>query len=202
MPMKLLSVITLLAISTNIIAINDGSSNGPSSDDASSNVGSVIVNVANVGDVALMTFGHWKTQTDSQASPTVKMTSQSSNDPLSFSLTFIPSEREQPMGENEQKKTVRQIAAKYVDSSIEQRVILKRLRTPIGTAILANFNEKKFEFSSPPPGELPSITIGLIAHEKMMVSVTILTNGPDSEAHDDALAVLNSILVIDKSLAQ
>lgn len=154
-------------------------------------VGSVLITVPGVGEVSIMTFKHWVVQVEEEGpAPTLRIKSDS----MSIQLTFIPRPVAGVLNEHEQKANVRRMGERYVGSSIEQAVHLKRLRTTIGTAILANFNEQKYENEPVPRGQYSSITIGQIDHRLMSVAVTILTNGPDTKDHDDALLVLDSIV--------
>jgi hypothetical protein len=174
------------------------SENHSSSGSPNSNVDSIIVTVPGVGEVAMMKFSNWDIQTrkaDGDNPPTVKMVSQP--DAMNLSLTFIPNRVPRILSEDEQASAVRKIGEHFVSGSIEKRVSLRRLSTPIGNAVLANFNERKYQNSPVPKGEYSSITTGLVTHELMTVAVTILTNGPNTMAHDDALAVIGSLLLID-----
>jgi hypothetical protein len=157
----------------------------------SGEVGSVVLDVPGIGNVGVMTFNDWKVQVREGApASTIKMNGWV----MSIQLTFIP--RSSVMDEEAQKDNVRKMGERYVSTSVEQGVQLRRLGTGIGPAILANFNERKHQGGEVPVGEYSSITIGQINHELMTVAVTILTNGPDTVQHDNALLVLESILLL------
>jgi len=159
--------------------------------EATGQVGSVLITVPGVGEVSIMTFKHWVVQVEEEGpGPTLNIKSDS----MKIQLTFIPHSVAAVLNEEELKADVRRMGEQYVGTSIEQAVYLKRLRTTLGTAILANFNEQKYENAPVPRGQYSSITIGQIDHRLMSVAVTILTNGPDTRAHDDALLVLDSIV--------
>ena len=141
--------------------------------------------------MGVMTFTDWKVQVREGApASTIKMNGWV----MSIQLTFIP--RSSVMDEEAQKDNVRKMGERYVSTSVEQGVQLRRLGTGIGPAILANFNERRYQSGEVPVGEYSSITIGQINHELMTVAVTILTNGPDTVQHDNALLVLESILLL------
>lgn len=151
-------------------------------------VDSVVLDIPGIGNVSVMTFSDWKVRVREGApASTIRMNGWA----MSIQLTFVP--RPGAMDEEAQKDSVRKMGAQYVPTSVEQAVLLRRLGTGVGPAILANFNERKYQRQEVPVGEYSSITIGQISHELMTVAVTVLTNGPDTVQHDNALLVLESI---------
>jgi hypothetical protein len=158
----------------------------------SGQVGSVVLGVPGIGDVGMMKFNDWKVQVrEGTPASTVKMNGWG----ISIQLTFIPIPG--AMDVEAQKDNVRELAERYVSTSVEQAVQLRRLGTGVGPAILANFNERKYQGAEVPIGEYSSITVGQINHEFMTVAVTVLTNGPGTEQHDNALLVLESIVLLE-----
>ena len=130
------------------------SENHSSSGSPNSNVDSILVSVPGVGEVAMMKFSNWNIhirKADGDNPPTVKMVSQP--DAMNLSLTFIPNRVPRILSEDEQASAVRKIGEHFVSDSIEKRVSLRRLPTPIGNAVLANFNEQKYQNSPVPKGE-------------------------------------------------
>jgi len=161
-------------------------------DSRTGQVGSVVLGVPGIGDVGMMTFNGWKVQVrEGTPASTVRMNGWG----ISLQLTFIP--RPGAMDEEAQKDNVRELGERYVSTSVEQAVQLRRLGTGVGPAILANFNERKYQGREVPVGEYSSITVGQINHELMTVAVTVLTNGPGTEQHDNALLVLESIVLLE-----
>ena len=77
----------------------------------------------------------------SGTAPTIRLQNKKINQPMSITLTFLPNKSSQALSEQQQIETVKNIATQYVDSSIEQKTSLRRLITPIGDALLANFND-------------------------------------------------------------
>ncbi len=124
------------------------------------------------------------------------MRSKPGEDPLSLTLTFLPNASGRTPSVKETAQNVRQISAPYIESSVEQEVILKRLDTMIGPAVLANFNERKYQNAPVPLGEYSSITVGQVIHPRVGVAVTLLTNGVDSKAHTEALDILSSFAIV------
>lgn len=142
-------------------------------------VGTVLITVPGVGEVSIMTFKHWVAQVEEdEPGPTLNIKSDS----MKIRLTFIPHSVAAELNEEELKADVRLMGERYVGSSVEQAIHLKRLRTTLGTAILANFNQQKYENAPLPREQYSSITIGQIDHRLMSVVVTILTNGSNTRA--------------------
>lgn len=164
--------------------------------DTPSTVSSTLVKLPAVGQIGVMTYGSWQVSQTSGTAPTIRLQNKKINQPMSITLTFLPNKSSQALSEQQQIETVKNIATQYVDSSIEQKTSLRRLITPIGDALLANFNDAKFQNSPAPQGQYSSVTTGLISHKEFSVSITILTNGVKTSAHADALDVLASLLLI------
>lgn len=163
----------------------------PAGELAPGEVGSVVISVPGVGNVGIMVSSDWKVlKREEPPVSTVKVSGWA----MIIQLTFLP--RPGSMDEEAHKESVRQMGERYLSSSVEPAVQLRRLATGVGPAILANFNERKYQVEEVPAGEYSSITIGQINHERMTVAVTILTNGSDTVQHDNALLVLESILLI------
>lgn len=164
--------------------------------DGPSTVGATLIAVPDVGNVGVMTFASWQVDQTSGAVPTIRIRNAKLNDPMSIALTFLPNESGGTLTQAQQIETVKNVANRYVAKSIEQKTSLRQLNTPMGNALLANFNEAKYQNSPAPQGEYSSVTTGLISHSKLSVSITILTNGVDKNAHGDALDVLASLVFI------
>jgi hypothetical protein len=164
--------------------------------DAHRNVGTTNVTIPTIGQVGVMMYTAWQLNQISGTAPTIRLTNKNNNDPMSITLTFLPNKSSDALTEKQQIETVKTIAAQYVASSIEQKTSLRRLKTAIGDALLANFNDAKYQNSPTPKGEYSSVTIGLISHKKFSVSITILTNGIETNGHNDALDVLASLLLV------
>ena len=159
------------------------------------NVRAVLVTLPGIGEVSAMSFAHWKTEVSRDGpAQTVRMRSRGV---LSILLTYIPKAEPGKLSDEDHKALATQIGEPYAAASVEKSVRLRRMRTPIGDALLSNFNEARYQRTQPPPGEYSSITVGQIDHERFSVAVTILTQGPDTPAHDDALEVLASLLLIE-----
>ena len=160
----------------------------PGADPAQDEVGLVAVNVPGIGSVGVMASSHWMVQvSEGTPSSTLSLIDLAMN----IQLTFVP--RSTPRDEQGQKRSVRAMGEQYLPTSVEETVHMKRLRTGIGMAILANFNDRTIKSSEIPAGEYSSTTIGQIDHEHMTVHVRVLTNGSDTPEHDNALLVLESI---------
>ena len=185
---RLTTALLLLGISATSLALeNQGSQHGSAM--------AAVVTVPSGGDVAVTAFRDWDVQVASGQAPTMKLTN---GNRMNIQLTFIPRRKPRTPSEEDQKSSVRQNAQRYVTGSVEQETILKRLPTPMGTAILTNFNNLRYQSQPPPVGEFSSITLGQVDHELMSIAVTILTQGPETPEHDDALEVLASLLMVRK----
>ncbi len=163
---------------------------------ALNNVETHTIAVAGVGEILLTVFSPWDfsvIQTSPETAPTASMVSKTNDEALSLQMTFLQNASGLAPSDRGVIDTVRQIGERYVAGSIEQNVSIRKLRTRIGNAFLANFSDQKYLNTAAPTGEYSSITVGLVAHPQFAVSVTILSNGMDSSAHNEALAVISSI---------
>lgn len=159
----------------------------------------VYVSVPGIGDAVLFSYKWWDTkiiQPSPDLPPTVKMTSKAGEEPLSFSLTFIPNKTGKSITEDESADTVYRMASRYAPSSIEKKVQLRKLDTTIGPGIYASFNEEKYRNSKPPAGQYSSITVGQATHSKIVVGFTVLTNGSKSKALEEAFNIIGSFKIV------
>lgn len=159
------------------------------------------VKIPGVGEGALLSFKWWDSriiQPRPDLPPTVKMTSKSGEEPISFSISFIPNKSGNKISLEESADTVFQMASRYVTGSVEKKVNLTKLDTSIGPAVYASFTEEKYLNAPIPKGEYSSITVGQAAHSKIVVGFTILTNGTDSKVLIDALNIIGSFQIYGK----
>lgn len=163
------------------------------------NLTPVYVQIPGVGDGVMFSYKWWDTtviQPNPDMPPTVKMTAKAGEEPISFSLTFIPNKLGKAISLEESADTVYTIGSRYAASSVEQEVQLETLDTTIGTAVYASFNEARYQKVEVPAGEYSSITVGQAAHSKIVVGFTILTNGSDSKALTEALNIIGSFQIV------
>ncbi len=165
------------------------------------NLNPVYVEIPGVGTAVLFSYKWWSSrviQADSAAPPTVKMIAKNGEEPLSLSITFLPNRMGRKIPLEESVDTVHRMASRYVEGSVEREVIVHKLDTSIGPAVLASFNDAKYLKDPVPAGEYSSITVGQAAHSKLIVGFTILTNGTNSKALTEALNILGSFQVVAK----
>jgi hypothetical protein len=171
--------------------------NNRNSDDTD-NLNPIYIKIPGVGDGLLFSYKWWNStviQPRSDLPPTVKMVSKAGEEPLSFSLSFIPNISGKKISLEESADTVYKIAARYVVGSLEKEVRLSELDTTIGPAVYASFTEEKYLNTSIPKGEYSSITVGQAAHSKIVVGFTVLTNGTDSKALTEAFNIIGSFKI-------
>lgn len=167
--------------------------------DSAENLVPLYVKIPGVGEGVLFAYKWWNTtiiQPNPDFPPTVKMTSKAGEEPISFSITFIPNKSGAKISMKETSNTIKQMASQYVAGSVEKEAKLRRLETTIGPAIYASFNEKKYQNSAVPKGEFSSITVGQAAHSKIVVAFTVLTNGTDSKALEEAFNIIGSFKIV------
>lgn len=163
--------------------------------DSTENVNPVYIEIPNVGDGVLLSYKWWDftvIQPGPDLPPTVKMVSKVGEEPISFSITFIPNVSGKKISLEESADTVFNMASRYVAGSIEKEVKLKKLDTTIGPAVFASFTDEKYLQKQIPSGEFSTITVGQAAHSKVVVGFTILTNGTDSKALTEAFNIIGS----------
>jgi len=163
------------------------------------NLTPVYVKIPGVGEGAMFSYRWWDAQIiqpDPAMPPTVKMKARPGEEPISFSMTFIPNKLGKAVSVEESAETVYDMAARYAAGSVEQEVQLETLDTTIGPAIYASFNEAQYEDAPVPEGEFFSITVGQAAHSRIVVGFTILTNGTDSTALTEALNIIGSFQIM------
>ncbi len=166
--------------------------------DDTDNTNPIYVKIPGVGTGVLFSYKWWNfniIQPSADIPPTVKMVSKTGEEPISFSLSFIPNLSGKKFSLEESADTVFQIATRYVEDSVEKEVTLKKLDSSIGPAFYASFNEEKYLNSPVPKGEYSSITVGQATHSKLVVGFTILTNGTDSKALAEAFNIIGSFQV-------
>lgn len=159
----------------------------------------LFVTIPGVGEAIILSYQWWDAdiiQPDPTLPPTVRMRSKPGAEPLSLTLTFLPNKLGRALTTKENAEAVQKISAPYVESSIEQKIILKRLDTLLVQAVLANFNERKYQNAPVPPGEYSSITVGQVVHPQVGVAITLLTSGVASRAHGEALDILSSFTIV------
>ena len=163
------------------------------------NLQPIYVKIPGVGDGVLFAYKWWNfniIQPTTEAPPTVKMVSKSGEEPISFSISFIPNKNGKKISIEESSDTVYKMASRYVAGSIEGEVKLRKLETSIGPAILTSFTEEKYLHIPIPLGEFSSITVGQATHSKVVVGFTILTNGTDSKALKEAYNIIGSFQIV------
>ena len=163
------------------------------------NLDPLYVEVPGVGTAVLFSYKWWNSsiiQPDPELPPTVKMIARNGEEPISFSITFIPNKNGKKVSLEESIDTVYEIASRFVEGSVERKVNLRKLDTTIGPAVLASFNEAKYLNNPVPPGEYSSITVGQAAHSKLVVGFTILTDGTHSRALTEAFNILGSFQIV------
>ena len=168
------------------------------SDDVN-NVEPIYITIPGVGNAVLLSYKWWNhriIQPDPSIPPTVKMISVEGEEPISFSITFIPNKEGKKISFEESSGTVYKIASRYVSGSVEKEVKLRKLETTLGPAIIASFNDEKYLNKPVPNGEYSSITVGQAAHSEIVVGFTILTNGTDSKALSEAFNIIGSFQVV------
>lgn len=166
--------------------------------DNTDNLSPIYIKIPGVGDGLLFSYKWWNStviQPRPDLPPTVKMVSKVGEEPLSFSLTFIPNISGEKISLEESADTVYKIAARYVVGSLEKEVRLSQLDTTIGPAVYASFTEEKYLNTSVSKGEYSSITVGQAAHSKIVVGFTVLTNGTDSKALIEAFNIIGSFKI-------
>ena len=162
------------------------------------NLDPIYIKIPGVGDGLLFSYKWWNStviQPRPDLPPTVKMVSKVGEEPLSFSLSFIPNISGKKISLEESADTVYKIASRYVVGSVEKKVELSRLDTTIGPAVYASFTEEKYLNTSVPKGQYSSITVGQAAHSKIVVGFTVLTNGADSKALTEAFNIIGSFKI-------
>jgi hypothetical protein len=155
----------------------------------------VLVELPGVGEVAVMAYDHW--QVSLQEAGSGALLTLENGDVMRIELTYSPRAEPAVVDDGVQKASVRRLAADFVDDSIEQAVKMRRLPTPAGVAILANFTRRDFREAADGKGAFPSTTVGLLEHKKVSIAIKIETFGTDTVAHDDALEVLSSLVVVE-----
>ncbi|MBV1876577.1 MAG: hypothetical protein KUG79_02930 [Pseudomonadales bacterium] len=163
------------------------------------NLDPVYVTIPGVGRGVLFSYKWWGfriIQPATDIPPTVKMVSRSGEEPINFSLTFIPNRSGKKISIDDSAATVVKIASRYVAGSVEKEVRLAQLDTTIGPAVYTSFNEEKYLSTSIPRGQYSSITVGQAVHSKFVVGFTILTNGTDSKALSEAFNIISSIQIV------
>lgn len=166
--------------------------------DNTDNLNPIHIKIPGVGDGLLFSYKWWSStviQPSPDLPPTVKMVSKAGEEPLSFSLSFIPNISGKRISLKESADTVYQIASRYVVGSVEKEVALNQLDTTIGPAVYASFTEEKYLNTPVPKGEYSSITVGQAAHSKIVVGFTVLTNGVDSKALTEAFNIIGSFKI-------
>ncbi|GAA6140177.1 hypothetical protein NBRC116583_39250 [Arenicella sp. 4NH20-0111] len=128
---------------------------------------------------------------------TIKFYSMNPNDPMSFKMTFIENIKQQRFSLDTVADIVAKTAEQYVSSSVEGEINLYSLDTTLGKAVLAGFNDKKYQdVATIPPGEYSSVTTGLVPHSQVLVPLTILSNGTDSKELEMARNVISAFYVL------
>jgi hypothetical protein len=174
-------------------------SKGSRNSDSVENLDPVYVQIPGVGDGVLFSYKWWDfniIQPNPDLPPTVKMVSKDGEEPISFSITFIPNISGKSITLDESAETVYQMASRYVAGSVERKVILNKVDTTIGPGVYASFTEEKYLAAQVPKGEFSSITVGQAAHSKIVVGFTILTNGTDSKALTEAFNIIGSFQIV------
>lgn len=163
------------------------------------NLEPVYVKIPGVGDGVLFSYKWWSfsiIQPKADLPPIIKMVSKQGEEPISFSISFLPTKTGEKISLEESANTVFDMATIYAAGSVEKEVKLRKLDTTIGTAVFASFNDEKYLNSPIPKGEFSSITVGQVAHSKLVVGFTILTNGTQSKALNEALNIIGSFKVV------
>lgn len=172
---------------------------GSRNSDSIDNLNPVYVKIPGVGDGVLFSYKWWNStiiQPSADIPPTVKMTSKAGEEPISFSLTFIPNISGKKISLEESAETVVTMATRYVAGSVEKEVKLSKLDTTIGPAVYASFTEEKYLNKPVPVGEFSSVTVGQAAHSRIVVGFTILTNGTNSKALTEAFNIVGSFQIV------
>ena len=173
--------------------------NRNSDSDGTDNLDPIYIKIPGVGDGVLFSYKWWNfyiIQPRADLPPMVKMVSKIGEEPISFSLSFIPNLSDKKISLEESADTVFQMASRYVTGSIEKEVRLSKLDTTIGPAVYASFTEEKYLNTPVPSGEYSSITVGQAANSKIVVGFTILTNGSDSKALTEAFNIIGSFQIV------
>jgi hypothetical protein len=163
------------------------------------NLDPIYVQIPGVGNGVLFSYKWWNAkviQPSNDLPPIVKMTSKAGEEPISFTLSFIPNKSGKKISLEETADTVSKIGSRYVAGSIEKEVNLKKLDTTIGPAIFASFNEQKYQNVKVPEGEYSSITVGQASHSKIVVGFTVLTHGTTSKALTEAFNIIGSFQIV------
>lgn len=155
----------------------------------------VLVELPGIGEVAVMAFDNW--QVDMQEAGSGAMLTLQNGSAMRIALTYLPRSEPAVADAGVHKDKVRRMAEKYLASSVEETVSMRRLPTPAGVALLSNFNRKDESSLGSSGSEFPSTTIGSIEHKKLSIEIRIETHGTDTSAHDDALEVLASLVVVE-----
>jgi len=167
--------------------------------DNADNFRPVYVTIPGVGQAVLFCYRWWQfdiIEAGQNLAPTIKMFSKPGEQALRFSMTFVPNRSGRKISLQDSADTVYNIAARYVKGSVEKEVALKKLDTASGPAMFASFTEEKYVNKLVPEGEFSSITVGQISHEKVVVGFTVLSNGLNSKAREEALNILGSFQIV------
>lgn len=136
-----------------------------------------------------------------QRATTVKIKSKPGQEPMSLQITFLANPSGQHFTDDQVSDIVLKMAQPHVEDSFERRARLWETPTEIGTAVFSTLNSREYMGKTPPRGEYRTITVGQIATSETILAFTLLTNGMDTEAFNDGMAILQTALLVDPEAA-
>lgn len=132
---------------------------------------------------------------------TVKIKSKPGQQPMSLQITFLANPSGNQFTDEQVSDIVLKMAQPHVAGSVERRARLWETPTEIGTAVFSTLNAREYRDKNPPRGEYRTITVGQIATAETILAFTLLTNGMDTEAFNDGMAILQTALLVNPDAA-
>lgn len=129
---------------------------------------------------------------------TVRVRAKPGYEPMSLMLTFFENPRGRAPSREQSAEMVARMAERYVATSVEGEIGLWEIDTLLGPAIVSIFNDRRYAGGAVPAGEFSTISVGQVATDDVAVAITLLTNGTDGEAYEQALGVIGAFAVLPK----
>jgi len=158
----------------------------------------IVFAVPGVGDAAVMVFDYMETvvREDGDRAITLGIRSRpGARHKMSMMLTFMPNLRGTIPSQDRQVETVKRIAMQTTGGFIPSDLEIHEFQAQTGTGLFTIIPDPSYPNGAAPDGEYATMTAGQIVDEKVVIAITILTDGIRGKGFTDALAIVETFVI-------
>lgn len=112
-------------------------------------------------------------------------------------LTFMPNKRGEMLSREQRENAVRRIATQRAGRKLAEHQMVE-FEARSGVGLVAVFDNRQQTLGAAGAGDYPILTAGLIASDRYVVALSILTDGDNDKVLSDAITVAKTMFIASK----